>query len=190
MVRFNPAPAIRRAGVCEHDAIACLTRDHAVIRRLFRYYEHLAMYGGDNEKKAETAGQICLKWCIHIQIEEEIFYPVAKVLLGGGSSFQHALDDHAGSCELVAMLDELEPGDANFDPTVAVLAAYVLLHMDAEEDALFPRLRQLGMETTLLGQAIAQRQRMLSGDITHVGQARPRRLTQSGDVSGAEPAQS
>jgi hypothetical protein len=124
MVRFNPAPAIRKVNMRDHDAISCLTRDHDIIRRLFRYYEHLVRYDGSNDQKADTAGQICFKWCVHIQIEEEIFYPAAKVLLRADSRLEHALDDHAGSRELVAMLDELEAGDADFDGTVGVLAAH------------------------------------------------------------------
>ena len=59
MVRFNPAPAVRKANAREHDAIACLIREHDVIRKLFREFEQLAEHGGTNEEKAETAGQIC-----------------------------------------------------------------------------------------------------------------------------------
>ena len=64
------------------------------------------------------------------------------------------------------MLDEMEAGDPDFDATVAVLAAYALPHMDEEEGDLFPSVLQLGMEVSLLGQAIAQRQKALNGDIT------------------------
>jgi hemerythrin-like domain-containing protein len=175
MDRFSSEVALRKVNSNEQDAIACLTREHNVMRRLFRSYDHLASSGGDNEKKSETVGQICFKWCVHIQIEEELFYPAAKVLTGVDEQLMHALLDHAGSRELVAMLDEMEPGDANFDSSVAVLAAYVLPHIDEEEEVIFPRLRELGMEMTLLGQAIAQRQIMLSGNATPARSPRPHR---------------
>ena len=81
MVRFNPAPAIRKVNMRDHDAISCLTRDHDIIRRLFRYYEQLVKYEGSNDQKAETAGHICFKRCVNIQIEEENCNPAAKVLL-------------------------------------------------------------------------------------------------------------
>lgn len=139
MVTFSLVPAIAKINGSEHDALACLTRYHSVLRRLFRYYEHLVVHGGNKLKKEEVAGQICFKWCIHTQIEEELLYPIARKLMGEKFRLQHSLDDHSGSRELVAMLDKIPPGDANFDPTVAMLAAYVSPHMDEEEQVLFPQ---------------------------------------------------
>ena len=173
MVRFNPAPGVRKANAREHDAIACLIREHDVIRKLFREFEQLAEHGGTNEEKAETAGQICFLWSVHMQLEEELFYPAAKAVLGATAKQQHALDDHKGSRELVAMLDELEPGDTDFDATVAVLADYVLTHMAEEEADVFPELRQRGMEIDMLGRAIAFRRKVLIGDITRAAPSPP-----------------
>jgi len=159
----------------EVDAIDLLRRDHHAIKRLFVDHQRAIRRGGDPEIRAEIVGRICFRWCLHLQIEDEIFYPAARLALGTDALIGHALMDHTGSRELVARLDEMEIGDTDHDATVAVLCAYIVLHMDEEELAIFPRLRDSGLDTLALGRLMAQRQRTLHRDITRIGLSSPMR---------------
>jgi iron-sulfur cluster repair protein YtfE (RIC family) len=136
------------------DALNFLNRDHENIRQLFRTYEQSVNYADLPARKSEIAGQICFEWCIHIQIEEEIFYPAIQ---GISDLVHHAIRDHQGSRELVAMIDEMEPGDAEFDAAVSVLAAYVIPHLTEEEEMIFPKVRAAGLNTLVMGQQLARR---------------------------------
>ena len=145
----------------EQDALALLTHDHTVIKKLFRDYEDLLGLPGDPERKAQIVGEICFQLSIHMQIEEEVFYPAVRTSLGWTALIDHALSDHLGGKELIAKLDEMEPVDADFDASVAVLGAYILPHMDDEQAVIFQEVRRAGLNTAALGQRMAQRQRVL-----------------------------
>ena len=153
----------------QHDALDLLRRDHEAIKHLFEDYERLVKRRADLERKAEVVGRLCFTLSLHFQIEEEIFYPAARAALGDEAWIAHALDDHGGGKELIARLDEMEPGDADFDATVAVLSAYIVPHMNEEQDAVFQKVQQAGLDTAALGRRMAQRQKALTEDVTRIG---------------------
>lgn len=146
------------------DAIEWLTRDHQVIRNLLARHERLLGRFGIEEEKAEIVSQICWAWCVHLQVEEEIFYTQARAVLPHDALIEHALNDHGGTRELMALLGRQLPGDANRDATVAVLRAYVIPHMDEEEQLIFPRLRLAGLDGVAVGRRMASyRAALLTG---------------------------
>ena len=148
------------------DALDLLSREHQGIRRHFRDYELLVSSGGDAEQKAAVVGRICDACCVHLQVKDELLYPAARSVLGSDPLLAHLRCDHAGSRELIARLDEMEPLDADFDVCVARLAACLLPHLDAERQELFPRLRCSTLALGGLGLQIAARRRALQADIT------------------------
>jgi len=153
----------------EIDALDLLAHDHHSIERLFHDYERLARRQGEHERKGELVGQLCFRLSIHIQIEEDIFYPAARAAIGSDATLAHALCDHGGAKELIARLDEMEPGDDDYDATVAVLNAYILAHMAEEQDVIFPKLRSAGLDMQALGRRLAERQKALHQDVTRIG---------------------
>ena len=156
----------------EHDALDLLTRDHDAIKRQFQAYERLLSRGCGGELKAALVGRLCFGLSLHFQIEEDLFYPAVSEAIGAEAALAHSQKDRLGCRELIARLDEMEPGDADFDATVAVLAAYVVPHMDEEQSEIFERVRQAGLDTLALGRRMAQRQRVLCDDVTQIGTAR------------------
>ena len=153
----------------EVDALDLLTRDHDAIKRLFKDYERLLMRPADNERKAEIVGKICFALSLHAQIEDEIFYPAVRAAISPDKLTHHALRGHGRSKELIARLDEMEPGDAGYDHAVALLAACATLYMDEERQALFPQVRQSRLDTLALGVQLVQRQKALHQDVTRLG---------------------
>lgn len=71
--------------------------------------------------------------------------------------------------ELIAMLDEMEPGDADFDATVAVLGAYIIPHMDEEQADIFAHASASGIDLATLGRKMTSRRRALQHDVTRLG---------------------
>lgn len=166
----RPAPPHDSASA---DALDLLARDHRAILRMFRDYQRLLREHGTREQKAEVSGQLCLRLSVHLQIEEEIFYPAARAALGDAGGVDEALVDHRGVAELIARLDEMEPDAADFDATVAVLEAWIVPHMRAEQDELFPQLRRSGLDTLALGHRLSRRRRALQQDVTRIGLPAP-----------------
>jgi hypothetical protein len=149
----------------EVDALVLLTRDHDAVKRLFRDYEWLVEQQGDDDTKAGIVDQICGELSLHAQIEEEVFFPAIRAMTGSG----HSLCDHAHAKELIAQLDEMEPGDARYDALVAALCADVVPHMNEEQAGIFLCVRLAGLDTAALGPQMAQRQRAVREDVTLVG---------------------
>ena len=58
----------------QQDAIALLKADHRAIEELFSKFEKAS---GDGRKQS-LAEEICLGLSVHVQIEEEIFYPACE----------------------------------------------------------------------------------------------------------------
>ena len=151
------------------DALDLLRRDHEAIKHLFADYERLVRRRADPERKATVVGRLCFALSLHLQIEEEIFYPAARAVLANAAWTVHALDDHDDAKALIARLDEMEAGDAGFDATVAALAANVVPHMNEEQDVVFQAVQKAGLDTAILGRRLAQRQKLLREDVTRIG---------------------
>ena len=61
------------------NALDLLEQDHRQVERLLDEFDEIE---GDNEKKDELAQKICIEVTVHVQIEEEIFYPEARKATG------------------------------------------------------------------------------------------------------------
>lgn len=151
------------------DALALLIRDHDAIKRLFRNYEWLVRHQGDHDTKAGIVDQICGELSLHGQIEDEVFFPAIQAITGAPELAGTSTCDHGCAKELIAQLDEMEPGDARYDGLVAALCAHVVPHMDEEEAGILLCVRLSGMDTATLGRQMAQRQKALREDVTLVG---------------------
>jgi hypothetical protein len=158
-----------KANYREVDALHLLMQEQGTLRRRFGDYERLVKGHGEGNYKALLAGQICFRLSIHLQIEEELFYPAARAAVGGNALINHAVRDHEGVKALIARLDALSPGDVDYDATVAVLGAWVLPQFEEEQGEIFPKLRRAGLETAALGKAMRLRQAALQRDLAGIG---------------------
>ncbi len=158
----------RKPSLREVDALDLLTRDHESMKRLFKDFDRFARRGGDPERKADVVGRICFGLSIHVQIEEEVFYPAVRAAITPRAVTPAAASLGAVK-DLIARLDEMEPGDAHFDAVVAALAACAIKHMDDEQAQLFPELRLARVDTVSLGRQLMQRRKALHEDVTRVG---------------------
>ena len=159
----------RKPPLGHHDALELLLRDHQVIKQLFSDYRRLTRREADDGCRADVVSQLCFWLSMHVQIEEEIFYPALRGAAGRGAPALPDECDHVAVKELIAKLDELEPGDPDYDTTIAELSGCVVPHMEAEQAEIFPRVRMAGLDTAALGRQMTQRLKALNEDVTRIG---------------------
>lgn len=135
------------------DAIAILKADHQAIHEMFGEYENRI---GNSQKKALLT-DICTALSIHVQIEEELFYPAVKSALKDSLLVPEASVEHEGIKRLMVEIEALEPDDEMFDAEVKVLSEYVKHHVKEEQNEMFPQAQEAGIEMKELGERMASR---------------------------------
>jgi hemerythrin superfamily protein len=140
------------------DAIELLVSDHHEVDGLFTEFEGLT----DGMKKATLAWNICKELTVHVTIEEELFYPKARECLKGSDEgmVDDAIHEHTEAKDLIAKIKTLSTG-SELDSEMKKLKAVIKDHVKDEEEDMFPKLKELGMETTQLGSEMSQRKTQL-----------------------------
>ena len=142
--------AVRATATEGQDAIAMLVADHKKARDLFKQFSKLK--GTDNdEDKAAVVMQVCSELRIHMQIEEEIFYPAVEKAISDDDLMDEATVEHAGARDLIEQLEAMSPGDHLYDAKVTVLGELIEHHVKEEEGEMFPRARKTKLDMTALG---------------------------------------
>ena len=135
---------------------AMIRMDHLHVLALLRRYKP----GISRSRKEALVTNACLALQIHAQLEEEIFYPELRTLMGDDPVLQKSEPEHD---EMRGLIDELRRRitegaveDPDFDKTFLDLMRVVMHHVADEETQLLPaadrlledRLVQLGGEMT------------------------------------------
>jgi len=135
------------------DAIAMLKADHEAVSQLFAEYERARSVPN---KKALVA-EICMALSVHVQIEEEIFYPAVKTALKDKVLVPEATVEHAGVKDLIAQLEGEDTDGEMYDAKVKVLSEYVKHHVKEEQDEMFPKVKSSSLDLVELGERMAAR---------------------------------
>jgi len=147
------------------DAISLLTQDHEAVKQLFSAFKALAdREASADEEKSALAEQICMHLNVHAQVEEEIFYPAVREAIDDDALMDEAEVEHATAKDLIADISSMNPGDALFAATIAVLGEYVDHHVKQEQRGMFAKARRAGLDLAELGAEIAARKRALLGE--------------------------
>jgi len=149
----------------ETDAIALLTADHKTVKALFKEFEQLKEQEDTDEQRARLVEQICNELTVHAQVEEELFYPAVREAISDDDLMDEADIEHASAKELIAQLEELEPGDDHYDARVTVLSEYIEHHTKEEEGQMFVQARRADVNTAELGKRIAERKEELRAEL-------------------------
>ena len=144
------------------DAITLLTNDHAEVNELFEQYKALAEDAGSmTTDKQSLAEEICTMLTVHAAIEEEIFYPAVRDALDDTKLLDEAEVEHQAAKDLIAQIQDSDPGDSLYDARVNVLGEYVNHHVQEEEGELFPQVRDAELDLESLGAEMSARQEEL-----------------------------
>jgi hemerythrin-like domain-containing protein len=161
MERTMPKAKPKTARKSAHDAIALLTEDHRKVKKMFKDFEKLKKGEGNDGAKTALVDRICTELTVHVQVEEEIFYPAVRAAIDDNDLMDEADVEHAGAKDLIAQLAAMKPGDDHYDAKVTVLGEYIEHHVKEEHDELFPQARKARVDTGGLGAQILQRKQEL-----------------------------
>ncbi len=149
------------------DAIEMLMSDHKAVKALFKQYDKLVEADGDVDEKQALAQQICHALTVHAQVEEELFYPAARDVLGDDEALVDEADvEHSTAKDLISQLEGSSPDEALYDAKVKVLGEYIDHHVKEEEGEMFPKVKKAKLDTKLLGAEMAARKDELMAEIT------------------------
>jgi len=129
------------------DAITLLKADHRAVEKLFGQFEKAK----DTDRKKTLADKICLELRVHMQIEEEIFYPTSREYLKDEDIVDEAVVEHAAARDLMDEIGRMEPDEELYDAKVTVLEEQIEHHVEEEETELFPKVRKTDMDIKAVG---------------------------------------
>lgn len=143
------------------DAVTLLKADHAEVKKCFKAYQKLVDKQANGGERQAMAEQICLLLTVHAQIEEEIFYPAAREVLDETDLVDEADVEHASAKDLIAQIQSMQPDDDHYDAKVKVLGEYIDHHVEEEQNEMFPKVKEAGMDTKAVGQQLSDRKEEL-----------------------------
>ena len=123
------------------DAVDLLDADHKLVQKLFLDFEALSDDGGPTEARRQVALKICQDLSVHAQIEEEIFYPAVGAPHDDAARIDEALLEHAQAKDMIAGIQGMSPGDAEYDGAVKQLFMAVMDHVMEEREQIFLKAR-------------------------------------------------
>jgi hypothetical protein len=94
---------------------------------------------------------------VHATLEESIFYPAALDALGNPGLIERAEQDHAEAGTMFEQLLVMDPSDDLYVASVQQLQDAVELHVQEQEEELFPQVRGSNMDMLEIGLQMADR---------------------------------
>jgi hemerythrin superfamily protein len=140
------------------DAVLMLKQDRHEIELLFDQYERARV-----DEQLRLMERICFELEAHIRVEEEMFYPAVRAVLGqdGVELVQEGLADHARVSRLIDEIRGLSVDDSSVGRKFAMLVEEVRYNWDEEESEMFPLVRaNMEPQLGLLGEAMEQQRHL------------------------------
>ena len=163
MATASPSAASKKAAASKTkaakgpDAIVLLKDDHRAVEKLFGQFEKAK----DDDRRKALADKICLELRVHMQIEEEIFYPVSREYLKNDDIVDEAVVEHAAARDLMDEIEAMQPGEELYDAKMTVLEEQIEHHVEEEEEDYFPKVKKTDMDLKAVGTRMAARKQQL-----------------------------
>jgi hemerythrin superfamily protein len=108
----------------------------------------------EDQKVKQYAGpRICEALLQHTRLEEAVFYPAVEKL--DVAMTTRCLDDHHAVDELIEQMQNLLPGDSDYDELVKHLNDAIHAHMEARRAATLSFSKKIELESSRFGTAYA-----------------------------------
>ncbi|GAB3554389.1 hypothetical protein GCM10027343_42380 [Noviherbaspirillum agri] len=138
---------MRRRGEFPVDQpLEALKTDHGFVRQLFE--QHFQSQEANNKK--ELGAHLLALLETHTALEERAFYPRVREV--DPSLMDHCEQEHGEARQMIDNLKLMDEGDPHIDALYRRLSDSVLKHVEFEEQQLFPKVEQAGLDMTALGQ--------------------------------------
>ena len=139
--------------------------DHTHVLMLFRRFHP----DTPSSRKLALATSACRALEIHAQLEEEIFYPALRRLIGEDTVLDKSVPEHDEMRRLIAEVRSSHPDSVDYDERFRQLMSVVLHHVADEETVLLPRAEEVMRDDlSALGMAMTRRRLQLLGP--HAGE--------------------
>ena len=136
--------------MAQQDATVLLDTDHDEVIRMFE--QHKAAH--DARRQQVLASEICHALTVHMQIEEEIFYPAFVAATGDQALLKDGLKEHQEARELIAKIEQ----DRQNARLMLELEDGILHHVNDEREKMFPKARATrGLDLMALAQQLEAR---------------------------------
>ena len=141
----------------QDDATALLDEDHNKVIRLFEMYKDAR----EEAPRRVLAQQICQELLVHMQIEEEIFYPAFRKATNDEEVLQDAEEEHEEARKMIARIEQA-PTDARL---MLELEDAILHHVNDEREDMFPEARKAkGLDLMQLARQLqARKSELMAG---------------------------
>lgn len=117
------------------NAVQMLKKDHDTVRELFDQYNNVPH--DDYESKEDVARELFEQLEIHMNLEEEIFYPAVENA-GEEEMVAESVAEHQVVKDLIDSLIDTDASDEEFDAKMKVMQENVDHHLQSEETKMFP----------------------------------------------------
>jgi hemerythrin-like domain-containing protein len=126
------------------DITTMIRLDHSHVLALFHRYK----VDTSVNKKRALVTNACLALQVHAQLEEEIFYPALRNVMGGDEVLEKSEPEHQQMRDFISELRERSAGgevvvDESFDNKFMDLMRIVIHHVADEETRLLPAAERL-----------------------------------------------
>lgn len=135
--------------MAQQDATLLLDEDHNEVIRMFEQYKA----AHDARRQQLLASQIAQALVVHMQIEEEIFYPAYQRATGDQEVLKDGLQEHKEARELLSKIE----ADRQNVKLMLELEDAILHHVNDEREKMFPKARKAGMNLMQLGEQLEAR---------------------------------
>lgn len=131
------------------DAIKLLKAEHREAKEIFKAFEKTT----SGPRKLKLAKQVCTALRVHMQIEEEIFYPACREIGIASDIMDEGDVEHETARKLIKEIEAGKAGDDHWDAKVKVLGEMVRHHVREEEEigGMFWKARRSDLDLDALG---------------------------------------
>lgn len=134
-----------RGEISSSQPMEALKRDHRYVKQLFDRY----LNTDDVAVKREAGPEIIRALELHADLEEAVFYPKVRNIDPG--LVDHSEQEHQEARQLMEQLKSIDMTHPQCDQLFRQLADAVLHHVESEEQQLFPKVQQSGIDLEALG---------------------------------------
>jgi hemerythrin-like domain-containing protein len=149
------------------DALDLLCREHEHAQALAEECRRHARSVSPDPQVRERAERLCLLLRRLSEIEEGLFYPVARAALESPQLVDLAALEHATARQIIRQLQSTDSAEPRYEALLLALSDCVERHVKHEQGELFPRLRLAALDWCALGERMRRRRPELRDSVTH-----------------------
>lgn len=142
---MDPNEHRSQSGFPVDQPLEALKADHAFVKQLFERYTTTQ----DKQVKEEAGPRILELLEMHANLEETVFYPAVHDV--DASLVDHSEQEHQEARQMMEQLKGMQVGSPEYDQMMVQLRDSIMHHVQSEEQSLFPKVQQAGMDMTQLG---------------------------------------